>query len=98
MLEEDRESLAHESWHAQYLWIADVAEGKVKPMVDMVLRHENLDADFAQLTAFLGAGDRQLPHVNKTERTSYRDYYDDTTREIVTRVYQADITLFGYTF
>lgn len=98
MLEEDRNSLTHESWHAQYLWMADVVDGKASPMVDVILRYENLDADFARLAALLDTRECRLPHINKTERVAYRDYYDDSTRAIISRVYQADVELFGYKY
>ena len=44
--------------------------------------------------------DRQaLTHENRSRETkSYRSYYDKETKDIVEKVFKADIEFFGYKF
>jgi hypothetical protein len=78
----------------QHYFICD-EEGRVK--MDFVGRVENMDADFAEVADKLGCK-RQLARVNVGIHDHYSRYYNDTTREIVARVYARDIELFGYQF
>lgn len=94
----ERGRLRHESWYPQHLWIARQANGCFEPMVDMVLRYEQLEQDFRQLCERLGAGSLDMPHINASGRAGYRDYYTDNTREIAARLYDVDIALFNYRF
>lgn len=67
--------------------------------VDFVGKYENLDEDYAKICKKLSI-DRPLSKLNVTpgERSRYADCYSDKTREIVGRVYEKDIALFGYRF
>ncbi len=58
---------------------------------------ENLAADFRKLAQQLGA-DVQLPHLNKSQRGSYRDQYDAKARDIVGRYFAEEIRTFEYRF
>ncbi|MEM9423072.1 MAG: sulfotransferase family 2 domain-containing protein [Pseudomonadota bacterium] len=42
--------------------------------------------------------DVKLPHVNATDRTAYRDYYDDESQHQVAFLFEKDIKRFDYTF
>ena len=75
-------------------WITDEA-GKV--LVDFVGRFENLAEDFAQVCERLDR-DAELPHLKKSQRTSYRDYYDEKTKAIVQDWFARDIEHFAYRF
>jgi hypothetical protein len=66
-------------------------------IVDFVGRFESLEADFNKVCDMIGVN-RELPHVNRSVRTDYREYYTDETREIVGSIAQADIEMFGYEF
>ncbi len=44
------------------------------------------------------ARDVRLIHSNATSRGDYRSYYDSATRDIVGRIYRADIEQFGFDF
>jgi len=104
MLVEERDPLVHESWIPQHRWIVDQAAGagtqaRGEIAVDMVLRQERLEEDFAGLARRLGLEAVELPRVNTSERASdYRSCYDAETRALVARAYERDIELFGYSF
>lgn len=66
-------------------------------IVDFVGRFENLEQDFRSINERLSLG-VDLPHINRSQRNAYRDYYDDETRELTARIYAEDIERFGYTF
>jgi len=65
--------------------------------IDKIVRFENLADDFNEVAKIIGI-DSQLPHINKTTKTNYRDFYDDETRKIVAKWHQEDLDVFGYTF
>lgn len=71
------------------------ADGEL--LVDFVGRFENLNSDFELVCQKVGVR-AQLPHTNKTERTAYRDYYDEETKGLTAQLYAKDIERFGYTF
>lgn len=66
-------------------------------LVDFVGKFENLDQDFQSICQKVGIS-ASLPHINKSKRTSYQDYYDAETRDLTARLYAEDIERFGYTF
>lgn len=81
-------------------------------LVDYVGRFESLQRDFSHICSKLKIVESQLPHVNssKNKKTpskiaepfrrgkEYTEYYDEETREAVARLYEKDISAFGYTF
>lgn len=66
-------------------------------MVDCIGRFENLEQDFRKICENRGIT-CNLPHYNKSDRKSYREYYTDETREIVRSWAQRDIEMFDYEF
>jgi hypothetical protein len=66
-------------------------------LVDFVGKFENLDRDFGTVCEKAGIS-AHLPHINKTQRSGYRDYYDSDTRVLTAKLYAEDIERFGYTF
>ena len=66
-------------------------------LVDFVGKFENLDQDFHSICRKVGIS-ACLPHINKSKRTDYQDYYDAETRDLTARLYAEDIERFGYTF
>ncbi len=81
-------------FRSQYLTIYN---GEVK-IVDYVWKFENLQEDFNFVAEKIWIWKIQLPHLMKSKHNSYRDYYDEQTREIVSKRYQKDIELFWYEF
>lgn len=69
-------------------------------LVDFIGKFENLEEDFRKVCEIIGINDTQLPHVNKSPRnkTSYREYYNEKTKELVYQGFKTDIELFGYEF
>jgi len=66
-------------------------------LVDFVGRFERLEDDFRSICSRIGVS-AVLPRLNVSNRVSYRDFYDEETRELVGRTFAPDIDLFGYGF
>ena len=75
-------------------WIEN-DEGRID--MDRIIRFENLQADFDLVANDVGIRS-QLPHINKTTETNYRDFYDEKTKQLVADWHQKDIQYFGYEF
>ncbi|MCW8107255.1 sulfotransferase family protein [Alteromonas ponticola] len=75
-------------------WIAD-RDGKL--LVNEIIRFENLSEEFNRLAEKLGVT-ATLPHVKRSNRGNYRDYYDDETQQIVADWFAKDIKQFDYRF
>ncbi len=68
-------------------------------LVDFIGKYEQLEEDFREVCRRIGIPPRKLPHKRKaTDRRDYRAYYDEETATLVADHFQADITMFGYTF
>lgn len=78
----------------QLQWITD-QRGEV--LVDFVARFETLEKDFATICDRIGVS-ATLPHLKKTDRGHYRDYYTPETRQIIADCFRQDIEHFGYEF
>ena len=68
-----------------------------KRIVSDVMKFENLEEEFAALTAKLGIK-VNLPHKNVSNKKSYKDFYSTKTIEAVEEIYQEDIKRFSYSF
>jgi len=65
--------------------------------VDFIGRLESIERDWKIISSAIGCSP-DFPHINKSNRGHYRDYYDDETRDIIADIYATDIELFGYEF
>lgn len=84
-------------WHQfrpQYHYMLE-KRGKVH--LDFVAFLENIDSDFAHIVDRIGLG-CTLSKSNKSDHSSYMDYYDEESRNIVADAYAEDIRMLGYTF
>lgn len=75
---------------SQFNWIA---EGKV----DLLLKTENLKNDFKAIQSMFNI-DAELPHTNKSRHSHYRDYYNNTTKNIIQELSKKDLEEFNYEF
>ena len=65
--------------------------------LDRIIRFENLQEGFNKVAEEVGIS-AQLPHINKTRETDYRDFYDRETKEIIAKWFREDIETFDYSF
>lgn len=79
----------------QFDWLVDENSDLI---VSNLLRFESLSDDFQDFTTKLGLSSIALPHVNKTNRSSYSSYFTSETKDIVENFYLKDINAFGYAF
>jgi hypothetical protein len=81
----------------QYKFVCE--PGDQTPKVDFTGYFERLEDDFKYIQKRLG-DNSSLQHLNRTqgERKDYKEYYTQTTKEIVADVYEEDIRIFGYDF
>lgn len=80
-------------------WITNLQGGVI---VNQVGRFENLEQDVRRAlntTSWLAQDQGlALPHVNRSERESYQEYYTQSTRNLVSDYFKEDIDRFEYTF
>jgi hypothetical protein len=66
-------------------------------IVDFVGYYERLHTDFATVCARVGVK-AELPRANTSSHRDYRACYTSELRDLVGKVFQRDLELFGYTF
>ena len=84
----------HIHFRPQHHFICD-AKGRL--LIDYLGYFETINDDFDKISKRLKI-DASIGRHNANPGESYRDVYDDESRDIVTRVYSTDIELFGYEF
>jgi len=62
-----------------------------------IIRFENINEDFEHIRKALNI-EENLPHKNKTNHKSYKEYYNEETIEMVRSCFKKDIEYFGYEF
>ena len=80
---------------SQYLFLTD---WKRQLVVDYVGYFENFEEDCQFAFSRIGVSDLELPHLLKSKRRPYEDYYTPRLREMVAQRYGQDIRIFGYEF
>lgn len=75
-----------------------VFDRQTRNAMDMVMRFERIERDFAELVERLGCNNVSLPWVGKsmTEHAKYRDLLTPRAKAIITQIYGCDMELFGY--
>ena len=66
--------------------------------LDLVLKFENLNQDFNNISSKLFEKENMLVHLNKSEHKNYREYYDDETKDKIHKYCKKDIEFFEYEF
>lgn len=61
-------------------------------------RFEHLQEDFDEICSIIGIPQRNLPHLNVSDRKHYRWYYTAELRDIIAEGSSRDIDFFGFTF
>lgn len=71
-------------------------------IVDKIIKTEDIKEGWKDLQSELfektGKKPGDIPHINKTNRKHYREYYDDESRAMVEEMFSKDIVYFGYRF
>jgi len=78
---------------SQYLHITDKNE---KLIVDYVGHFENINSEFQKICEKIGIEDIELPHLLKSKRNHYKEYYTNNLRKKVEKRYEQDIRMFKY--
>lgn len=87
-------ALTHVHLTDQASFITDI-QGRMT--VDFIGRFENFACDYQKLCDHLGIS-LPLQHKNASRHHAYQNYYNDQTLAEISRRYERDIDLFGYTF
>lgn len=67
--------------------------------IDFYIRFEQIADDFTALCKKLQIERLQLPHINKSNRKNYQQYYkNQSTIDLVAEIFQDEIEQFQYTF
>ncbi|MBW2998482.1 sulfotransferase family protein [Candidatus Woesearchaeota archaeon] len=85
---------ANVHFQSQYKFITD-KKGKI--IVDFIGQFENIDKDFNKICKKLKINVK-LPHLMKSEKKDYKEYYTKETKEMIRKRYKKDIEMFGYNF
>jgi hypothetical protein len=75
-----------------------LVDGEGKLLTDYVGRVETMQQSFEFIASKIGVPAVQLEKVNATERSAYRDYYDQELIDGVAKLYADDLKLFEYDF
>lgn len=77
-------------WQPQVLYLPE--------KLNFVGRIENFDEDFSRLCDLIDESPRRLEKLNATKRGQYQEYYTDDLIRVVEKMYDEDISKFGYEF
>jgi len=92
LLYKNRESLRHQGWSPQYVWISD---NDKNVLVDKIFYHEKLDTDkeFNKMIP-----DLEKVNISTRKSVNYKDYYTDDLINKVSEIYDYDIKLFKFEY
>ena len=85
----------HIQWEPQVNFLKDADD---KLVVDYIGRFEQLSHCANEIFSHLGIAQTNLPHLHKSVRKPYQDYYDDESIEMIKEMYNEDINEFGYSY
>jgi len=66
--------------------------------LDSVIRFENINDDFAEVTNKIFKNKRKIQHLNMTNHSKYKDYYNDKLKDKIYSNFKKDINFFKYDF
>ncbi len=67
-------------------------------IVDCIMRFSRLQDDFLDLRLAKNLPEINLPHLNKTNRTHYTEYYTDDLIKLVEERYRVDVEMFNFEY
>lgn len=92
----------HVQWESQHKFVMD---GNNNLLVDFLGRFESFEADVNKILDKLKIGKKlfglrfkKIPHMRKSLRSHYTDYYNLESKRIIEELYKDDIELFKYSF
>lgn len=89
--------LNNDLWNSPCLnWVED-KDGNIDKNI-FIGKFENLQEDFNFICDKIGIERKKLPHINSTTHSSYWEYYNDETKEMIGEKYKKDIDFFNYVF
>ena len=85
----------HVQWEPQVNFITDLNN---ELLVDYIGKFETINECSKKIFSQINITNRSLPHLNKTVRKPYQEYYDAESIEMIRELYAADITELGYSY
>lgn len=79
----------------QTFWLKSF-DGKIH--LDFVGKFESLQEDFGKVCEILSISQIELPHKIKGSSDDYQYYYDKESMDLISKFYEVEIDLFGYSF
>ena len=69
-----------------------------KSNLNFIGKVENINEDWSELCSTINIPYTPMVHIKSRNYGNYRDYYDDETVELVTKMYQRDLDIFDYRY
>lgn len=66
--------------------------------IPKIFKFDNFGTTYRQIFEYLDIPRPPKPHINKTERDHYTNFYNETTKYIVGSMYREEINMFGFKF
>jgi hypothetical protein len=82
-------------YYTQYQFLSEGFDSDSKITLDFIGKFETLENDFKKICKEINL-DIELPHMNKTNHSNYKTYYNIKTWNLVKDTYKKDIDYFGY--
>jgi len=92
-------SVSNGKYHTDRLqsdYMFDPNTGKL--CLDFIGRTENICNDWKIICNDILKEDITLPHLNKSTRMDYKEYYDQEMKDLTYKLWEKDLDLFKYTF
>ncbi len=61
-------------------------------------RFENLEIDYSKICKILNIKKHILPHTNRSNRSAYQNYYNNSQINEISKIYKEDLENFNYSF
>lgn len=87
----------HEDCKPQYTFFSENADLVSPITLNLIGRFESLDDDVNTIKNKLSLVG-EMPHLVKSKRTHYRDYYNEKTKKMIKEAYSKDVEYFNYEF